>query len=92
MLFLCICNDKPGSNALRMATRPDHLKYLETKKGTFVIGGPQLSEDGQTMIGSYFVIDVADRAAAEDQIKNDPYAKAGVFESTVIRPCRKALP
>jgi len=91
-MFLCICNDKPNSNALRMATRPEHLKYIDANRSTFVIGGPQLSEDGQTMIGSYFVIDVADRAAAENQIKNDPYTKAGLFESTVIRPCRKALP
>jgi uncharacterized protein YciI len=91
-MFLCILNDKPGSNALRMATRPDHLKYLDTVRSSVVIGGPQLSEDGQTMIGTYFVIDVADRAAAEEQIRNDPYTKAGLFESTVIRPCRKAMP
>jgi uncharacterized protein YciI len=75
-----------------MATRPDHLKYLDTVRPSVVIGGPQLSEDGQTMIGTYFVIDVADRAAAENQIKNDPYTKAGLFESMVIRPCRKAMP
>ena len=30
MLFALICTDKPASLDLRMAMRPDHLKYLES--------------------------------------------------------------
>lgn len=89
MLFICICTDKPNSNALRMATRPDHVKYLEAHKSKIVFGGPQLTDDGQTMLGSILVYDLPDRAAAEEQIKNDPYTKAGLFESTIIRATRK---
>jgi uncharacterized protein YciI len=84
--------DKPNSNALRMATRPEHLKYIDANKSKFIIGGPQMSDDDQLMIGSFFIIDVADRAAAEEHIKNDPYTKAGLFESTIIRRFRKVLP
>jgi hypothetical protein len=92
MMFLCICTDKPNSVALRMATRPEHLKYIDAHKSKFVIGGPQLTDDEQTMIGSFFVLEVPDRAAAETHIQNDPYTKAGLFESTIIRAFRKVLP
>ena len=30
MLFVLVCTDKPGSLDLRLATRPQHLAYLET--------------------------------------------------------------
>ncbi len=39
--------------------------------------------------GSLLVIDVADRAEAEALVATDPYVKAGLFESSVIRPFRQ---
>ncbi|EFG9941320.1 hypothetical protein BL470_005420, partial [Escherichia coli] len=36
--------------------------------------------------GSLVVIDVADRSAAEAFAANDPYARAGLFESVEIKP------
>lgn len=92
MLFYCLCTDKPNALALRMATRPDHLKFLEGAKSKIVIAGPILSEDGQTMLGSMYVFDMENRAAVEAHVAQDPYAKAGLFESVVIRPFRKAIP
>jgi len=91
MLFLCVLTDKPYSNALRMATRPKHLEHVEAVKSKIVVCGPQLSDDEQTMIGSMFVFDVADRAAAEEIVRNDPYTKAGLFESTVIRAFKRVV-
>ena len=91
MQFLCILTDKPNSNALRMATRPKHLEHLEKIKGKIVVCGPQLADDGQTMIGSMFVFEVPDRAAAEALVKSDPYAQAGLFESTVIRAFKRFI-
>ena len=37
------------------------------------------------MQGSMLVIDVPDRQTAEALATNDPYAKAGLFQSTDIR-------
>ena len=37
------------------------------------------------------MIDVGDRAQAEGFAASDPYAKAGLFESTIIRPFRPAF-
>ena len=49
------------------------------------IGGPFTNDDASVMNGSLLVIDVADRAAAERLVANDPYNKAGLFQHTDIR-------
>ena len=88
MLFTLICTDKPGGLATRQATRPAHLDYLRGHEAALQFAGPMLDLEGNPC-GSLFVIDVPDRAAAEALAANDPYAKAGLFESTVIRPVRQ---
>ena len=50
------------------------------------------SDDGEAMIGSMLVLDVADRAAAEAFAEADPYAKAGLFESTTIKRWKRVIP
>ena len=87
MLFALICTDRPASLELRMATRPAHLTYLEQAAETLVQAGPLLDAEGRPG-GSLLIIDVADRAAAEAFAAADPYARAGLFESTVIRAYR----
>jgi uncharacterized protein YciI len=87
MLFAIICTDKPASLELRLATRPTHLAYLTTYKEKLVQAGPLLDVEGRPC-GSLLLVDVADRAEAEGFAAGDPYAKAGLFESTVIRPYR----
>ena len=87
MLFALICTDRPAAFETRMANRPAHLAYLESRVAELVEGGAMLDADGKPF-GSLLLIDVADRAAAEAFAAADPYAKAGVFESTLIRPFR----
>lgn len=90
MLFAIVCTDRPGALELRLATRPGHLAYLETYAARVVFGGPTLDLDGRPC-GTLLVIEAEDRAAAEGFAASDPYAKAGLFESTVIRPFRAVL-
>ncbi|MCF3628055.1 YciI family protein [Thalassospiraceae bacterium LMO-SO8] len=92
MHFIVFAIDKPGHVDLRQASRPDHLEYLTSQKDIIVTAGPMQSDDGASMIGSMLVIDVPDRAAAEAFAKNDPYAKAGLFESTVIKRWKRTIP
>jgi uncharacterized protein YciI len=87
MHFTIQCVDKPDSLELRMATRPTHLEYLKAHQEKFVVVGPVLDGEGKPR-GSLYVIDMPDRAAAESFIAGDPYAKAGLFESVVVRPMR----
>ena len=87
MLFAVIRHDKPDSFALRQATRPKHLEYLSKVMPKITSGGGLLADNGQ-QIGSVLIIDVADRAAAEEFAATDPFEAAGLFETTHIMPFR----
>jgi uncharacterized protein YciI len=88
MLFALICTDKPASLAIRQASRPTHLDYLRGREADLHFAGPLLDPEGNPC-GSLLLIEAADRAAAEAFATGDPYAKAGLFESTVVRPIRQ---
>ena len=87
MLFTILCTDKPGSIDLRLATRSQHLAYLQTYIRHIREAGPLLDGDNRPC-GSLLLVDVEDRAAADGFAESDPYAKAGLFESVVIRRYR----
>ncbi len=74
----CLDNETDGA-ALRAATRADHLAWAKAAGDTLRFAGPLLAEDGTSMIGSSFLIQVADLAAAKAFHAADPYVKAGVF-------------
>ncbi len=88
MLFALICTDKPDSLAVRQSARPPHLDYLRAHEAGLQFAGPLLDAAGNPC-GSLFLIDAPDRAAVEAFAAGDPYAQAGLFESTVIRPIRQ---
>ncbi|TVR98461.1 MAG: YciI family protein [Rhodospirillales bacterium] len=92
MLFVIDCRDKPGHESLRKDTRQAHLEYLATFQSQLVAAGPTLSDDGEHMTGSFLIMDFADRLLAERFAANDPYAKAGLFETVSIRRWRRVLP
>ena len=87
MLYTILCTDRPGQLALRQATRPAHLAYLATLQPRLAIVGPLLEPEGRPC-GSLLLVEAADRAAAEEIAARDPYALAGLFESTVVRGFR----
>ena len=91
MLFVILATDRPDSGEIRTANRPEHIEYLKGFGERIVAGGATLSDDGETMTGSFLLVDVADRAAAEAFAGNDPFAKAGLFGSVEIRRWRKAI-
>lgn len=84
MLFALTCIDKPGSLDLRLANRQAHLAYW-ADTGVVKIGGPFTDDTGERLEGSFLVIDVPDRARAEALQAEDPYQKAGLFQSVDIR-------
>jgi uncharacterized protein YciI len=85
MLFAITCLDKPDSLELRLATRPSHVDYLAANN--LVLAGPLLDDAGKPC-GSLLLIEAADHAAAAVFAADDPYAQAGLFASTTIRPYR----
>ncbi len=90
MLYAIIATDKAGHLALRIATRPDHIAYLKSLDQRAKLAGPFVDDAGD-MNGTLLIVDVADRAAAQEIAGNDPYAKAGLFQSVDIRAWKWAL-
>lgn len=90
MLFALICTDKPNSLEIRMATRPDHVAFLKSLGDNLKIAGPFLGSDDK-MNGSLVVIKADNLAAAKAIAAQDPYAKAGLFQSVEIRQWNWAL-
>lgn len=85
-IFILTCIDKQNSLALRMATRADHLAYLDGFMDAVKIAGPLLDAVDGAMIGSHFILDFETLADAQGFASNDPYAKAGLFASHAIHP------
>lgn len=88
MLVALIAKDKEDALQTRLDNRPAHVDYLKTS-GVVSQAGPLL--DGETMIGSLVILDVEDMAAAEAWAANDPYAKAGLFQSVELIPWKKVI-
>lgn len=92
MLFHIQMIDRPGGAALRSATSEAHLAYVGQFLDSMYAGGPLVSDDGEQIVGSIIVKDFDDRAAAEAFVAEEPYNKAGLFESVVIRAYRPVVP
>jgi len=92
MLYIMICEDKPDSQALRMATRAAHLAFIETVREQVRLAGPMLSDDGERMLGSLFLLEAESLDAARALNARDPYTQAGLFGAVTIRPFRQVVP
>jgi uncharacterized protein YciI len=91
MPYFIDATDKPGTKDLRDKTRPEHLVFLDKHIEKLIAVGPKLSDDGQTSLGSTYIIDVDERKAAEDFIHADPFYKAGLFGNVSIARWRKGF-
>ena len=88
MLYMAVCYDKPGSQALRLANRAAHLDFLRLNADRIKVCGPILGDDNETMIGSLLIVEGADRTAADALLARDPYRTASLFHSVDVRPWR----
>lgn len=91
MLFVVFCLDKPGAAGTRAAHMQAHRDYLATGPIKVVVSGPLTSDDGQGIIGSFFMVDAADRSAVERFQRNDPLFKSGIWATTEVRAFTKRI-
>lgn len=89
MLIALIARDKPGALQTRLDNRVAHLAYIDDT-GVVAQAGPLL-DDAEQMIGSLVVLDVDSKAAAQNWADNDPYAKAGLFQSAELIAWKKVI-
>ncbi|TPW30854.1 hypothetical protein FJU08_09265 [Martelella alba] len=87
MIYAVICTDKPDHLSMRMETRPTHLAWVDklNADGILKIAGPFLDDEGKSC-GSMLLIEAGSQADAEALAAEDPYARAGLFAKTEVRP------
>lgn len=86
MLFLIVNTDKPGRNDVRLANRPAQHEYIEAFRDRIKFAGPTTTEDGAMSTGNMFVFEAESYDEVLAFTRGDPYVKAGLFDSTLIRP------
>lgn len=89
MLIALIARDKPGHLQTRLDNRDAHLAYINDT-GVVAQAGPLLDQDGN-MAGSLVILDVEDMAAGQAWADNDPYNKAGLFETVELITWKKVI-
>lgn len=91
MYFAIVCFDKPCVGELREKTHDAHLDYLKQHSVQMHFGGP-FENDGGAIVGTLFIVNVEDHAAANAFTENEPFHRAGVFESVIVRRWRQMQP
>jgi hypothetical protein len=88
MLFSVFTLDNPDAIDKRKAVHGAHVAHLKNAKSfgvTITVGGPLVSDDGVTSIGSLMVLEVSDRASAEKFNRADPFHQNDVWGKVEIR-------
>jgi uncharacterized protein YciI len=84
MLFVVTAIDKKDSLALRLSVREAHFAFAK-ETARIQLGGPFLDANGE-MCGSLMIVEAPDLETAKAWHASDPYVKAGLFQSSDIRP------
>ncbi len=87
MLFAIHAIDRAVALPTRLANYDTHKAFLSdtSRFGVkIVMSGPLVADDGQTMIGSLFLVEAPSRAEVESFNRADPFAAAGVWDKVSI--------
>ena len=88
MQFVIHAHDSADGAARRAPLRQAHIDYLNTHLHITIARGALLGDAGDKIIGSLLMLDVANKAEAEAFWANEPFNRAGVFESATIERWR----
>jgi uncharacterized protein YciI len=87
MLFVIHALDKPGALPERLKHYDAHKAFLSDTSAfgvRIVMSGPLTADDGQTMIGSLFLVEAPGRAEITAFHHADPFYAAGIWQSVNI--------
>ena len=99
MLYAIISQDVENSLEKRLSVRPAHVERLQKLKeqGRLILAGPNPAIDNNDpgpagFTGSLIVAEFESLQVAQIWADNDPYVKAGVYDSVIVKPFKKVLP
>ncbi|MEM8700307.1 MAG: YciI family protein [Pseudomonadota bacterium] len=88
MHFVVFAKDRPDALPQRLDVIDRHRTYLgeaPARHGVRVLlSGPLTQDDGETMRGSFFLLDATDRTSIDALFEGDPLMAAGVWETLEI--------
>ena len=87
MLFVIHAVDHADALGKRLSNYEAHKAFLSdtSRFGVkIVMSGPLVADDGETMIGSLFLIEAAERKAIEAFHHADPFFAAGIWDRVSI--------
>ena len=83
MQFIITAHDGENMLEKRMAVRPRHLEGM-AKLGKHIVLAGGLLDDAGKMKGSVLILELEDRAALDDYLKNEPYVVEHVWEKIEV--------
>ena len=92
MMFVIHATDKKDGMPTRAKFYRDHRIHLDKSADydvDVVTAGTLVADDGETPVGSVFVIDAKNRAAADAFTRSDPYHVNKVWETVQIHGYNK---
>jgi hypothetical protein len=99
MYYVFICEDIENSLELRTRHRPAHRARLEAlvDEGRIMVAGPMPAIDSEDpgpagFSGSVIIAEFDSLEAARTWADEEPFLKAGVYRSVVVKPFLKTLP
>ena len=84
--YVVVCRDGPGGAAARASATQAHLRYIEAVLGDLNVAGPLFDDTGKRTVGSLYLLHTRSLARAREIIENDPFFKAGAFDSVEYFP------
>ena len=85
------CLEKSAALDLRIERYEAHKAYLSTAAVNITMFGPLTSEDGERMIGSFFLIEANAIEDVEAFNKADPFFSAGLWKTIQIHRFHKRV-
>jgi uncharacterized protein YciI len=99
MLYAIISQDVENSLDKRASARLEHIERLHSLKeqGRLILAGPHPAIDNNEpgpagFTGSLIVSEFTSLEEAQSWADDDPYIKAGVYDSVIVKPFKKVLP
>jgi uncharacterized protein len=86
MEYFVYGRDRPGGSGLKVRLTEEHWAFMDGYADALIARGPTLTEDGAETTGSLHIAQLPDVDAARTFAYDEPYYRAGVFESVLL--CR----
>ncbi|SHO57245.1 YciI family protein [Vibrio quintilis] len=98
MWYVIFSQDIENSLEKRMSARPQHLERLEQlrNEGRLLTAGPMPAIDAENpgeagFTGSTVIAEFTSLEEAQAWADADPYLKAGVYQSVIVKPFKKVF-